>query len=458
MRKFAALALASFVALLGAAACTVHSTDTPSLTGPSTYALSVAVAATPDTINQDGGSQSSIMVVARDGSGKPVSGQTFTMNIDVNSAAASAPVTLVPEDFGTLSARTIVTGSDGTAHVVYTAPPPVQGQINTATCGTSVTGNLPGQCVYIVAVPTGSNAQTAQAQMANIRLVPPGVILPPASTPFASFNVSPSSVSLNVPAFFDASASCAAPLVNGACNAAAATPPATITQYAWTFGDGATANTKTASHTYTGVGSFSVTLTVTNSGGLAASTTQQVSVTASTAPTVSFVASQTAPIVGQTVYFNGVASQAAPGHSIVQWAWDFGDGQGVTGASLFSTSHTYTAGGSFTVVLTVRDDTGQTSSQSTVLNVGTGVPVVVLVLSKAGGVTVTADASSSTAFSPSTIADYTFIWGDGTQTDAGLSPTATHAEVNGAGTYTVTVRVTDSTGRIGFGSQPITVP
>ena len=317
MRNVAALGLASVVAIVAAAACTIHSTDTPSPTGPSTFATSFVVSATPDTINRDGGSQSSIQILAHDATGKPLSGQTFALSIQVNN---------LPDDFGTLSARTIVTGADGTARVVYTAPAAVAGQVNTATCGTIVTGNLPGQCVAIVAVATGSNLATAQSQSADIRLVPPGVILPPASTPVPSFTVSPTSPLLNIAAIFDGSASCAAALVNSACNAGTATPPQTIAQYAWAFGDGGTASTKTASHTFTSVGTFNVTLTVTNSGGLSASTTQQITVTASTAPTAGFVFSPTTPNASDPVNFDASSSQAAPGHTIVQYSWNYGDG------------------------------------------------------------------------------------------------------------------------------------
>ena len=62
---------------------------------------------------------------------------------------------------------------------------------------------------------------------------------------------------------FDASASTAGSL-------------ATITTYAWDFGDGMTASGKTVSHTYTVAGLYTVTLTVTNSMGVSATTTATV--------------------------------------------------------------------------------------------------------------------------------------------------------------------------------------
>ena len=54
------------------------------------------------------------------------------------------------------------------------------------------------------------------------------------------------------------------------------------------------------------------------------------------------------------------ASTDADG-SVVRWDWDFGDGNSST---LQNPSHTYTTGGTFTVILTVTDDDGATGSTS----------------------------------------------------------------------------------------------
>ena len=59
----------------------------------------------------------------------------------------------------------------------------------------------------------------------------------------------------------------------------------TISNYAWSFGDGAEASGVNASHTYAAGASYSVTLTVTDSGGQTGSTTRNVTVNAPPATT-----------------------------------------------------------------------------------------------------------------------------------------------------------------------------
>ncbi len=182
------------IALLSiGAACTVHQAATPPLAGPSDFALSLTVVATPDSISQDGGSQSSIRVTTRGPEGNHVAGVSLRVDMQVNGVA---------QDFGVLSARNIVTGSDGTASVVYTAPPGAPGGI-TGTCK-----SLPGTCVTIVATPVGTDFSAAVTRSAEIRLVPVGVILPPADTPTAQFTFAPSSPTAHSPVAFDASTSC----------------------------------------------------------------------------------------------------------------------------------------------------------------------------------------------------------------------------------------------------------
>jgi hypothetical protein len=64
-------------------------------------------------------------------------------------------------------------------------------------------------------------------------------------------------------------------------------PNATISSYAWTFGDGGTASGARVSHTYGAAGTYSVTLRITDSLGRSASSTRSITVTSGGATTAS---------------------------------------------------------------------------------------------------------------------------------------------------------------------------
>jgi len=312
-------------------ACAVHqSNEAPPLTGPSTLAQSVSVTATPDLITQDGLSQSAIAVRVFDAYGQPMSAIPLRVDILVNG-------TLV--DYGTLSTKSIVTGADGRATTVYTAPPapPPSAQVSST--------------VTIRATALGGDAGASVPFSTAIRLVPPGVILPPADTPTPDFVVTPTPVSLNVAAIFDASASCGGAVTSGRCN-----DSSPIATYAWNFGDGSSGSGKTVSHRFVAIGTFNATLTVTNDRGLAASKTEAITVGASPEPAASFVFSPTMPKITTPVFFNADASRATPGRTIVRYSWNFGDGVSADGAFA---SHLFTLAGIYNVTLTVTDDVGQ---------------------------------------------------------------------------------------------------
>ena len=272
--------------------------------------------------------------------------------------------------------------------------------------------------------------------------MPPGVIQPPASNPTAAFTYSPTPVSLNVPVIFDASTSTPG---NGA---------SSIASYAWSFGDGTSGSGKTVSHTFTGSGaSFNVTLTVTSDRSLSASTSQIVPVTVSAPPGGDWVFSPNAPVVGDTIFFNADSVKAAAGHQIVQYNWNFGDGATAGGAQV---THVFTTAATYQVVLSVADDAGQRTTLTHPVAIGSGNPVASFTSSVQNAATHTMffDAGGSTAANGATIVSYQWAFGDGT-TGTGQTPTHTYGA---ALSYPVRLTVTDSLGRIGVISTPVTVP
>lgn len=321
-------------------ACTVHQNDqAPPLAGPSTFAQSISVIANPDLISQDGASQSAINVRVLDANGQPMSAIPLRIDILVNGSLV---------DYGTLSRKTIVTGLDGRATTVYTAPPPPPPTAQTAST------------VTIRATIVGTDAPSAGPFSATIRLVPPGVIRPPADTPTAVFTVSPTTPVANIPIQFDASGSCGGPLVGTACQSASQ-----ITSYSWSFGDGLSGSGRTTSHTYAVANSYNVTLTVTNDRGLSASTTQAVAVGSAALPTPAFTFSPAKPGNNTQVFFDAAASTAGAGHRITSYQWTFGDGASGSGQTV---SHVYSNPTvnpvTYRVTLTVTDEVGQTATSA----------------------------------------------------------------------------------------------
>jgi PKD repeat protein len=74
-----------------------------------------------------------------------------------------------------------------------------------------------------------------------------------------------------------------APLTVAVSGSASSDADGTITGYSWTFGDGSSASGLTADHTYTAVGEFVITLTVTDDEGASSSAGTSVVATGSSA-------------------------------------------------------------------------------------------------------------------------------------------------------------------------------
>jgi PKD repeat protein len=211
--------------------------------------------------------------------------------------------------------------------------------------------------------------------------------------------------------------------------------------YAWNFGDGSTGTSSSVTHAYSSAGTFTVVLTVKDSGSPQQTASSQQSVTVSSPPpvlTARFTYSPNSPQVGQTVSFTGSASGGAGPYS---YSWSFGDKSTGTGSSV---THAYASTGSFTVVLTVKDSSSPrqtTTSQQSIIVSGVPPPLTASFTyspsSPQAGQQVTFAASASGGTTP-----FTFSWsfGDGS-TGTGSSVTHTYSS---AGSYTATLAVKDT--------------
>jgi PKD repeat protein len=222
--------------------------------------------------------------------------------------------------------------------------------------------------VFIVATSIGSDYSTAVSNKVQIRLVPPGVIIPSSSTPAANFVVAPSAPTANSSVQFDASTACATQPEGTVC-------PGTgrIVRYDWDFGDGGTATGLRVTHSFARQQSYAVTLTIVNDLGIAGSTTKNVDVGAGAVPAPAFIFSPTAPAPSDWVHFDAQTSKPGAGHSIVRYVWNWGDGTAFGDSSSPSADHQFSAG-TWVVTLTVQDETGQTASVTGQVKVAVATP------------------------------------------------------------------------------------
>ncbi|MFE7845374.1 PKD domain-containing protein [Microbacterium sp. NPDC057407] len=214
------------------------------------------------------------------------------------------------------------------------------------------------------------------------------------------------------------------------------TPGRTITDYAWNFGDGSTGSGATASHTYNQPGTYTATLTVTDSAGRKGVATSSVVINP---PHQAPVAKIGADVKGLTVDFDSDDSTTSGGATITAYDWNFGDGQTSTQAD---PTHVYAAAGTYTVSLTVTDSEGATSTVATAeVSVEHAAPTAAFT-TDASGLSVSVHASASAASDGATLT-YSWNWGDGSP--AGSGKTATHTYAT-PGERTITLTVTDSLG------------
>lgn len=150
--------------------------------------------------------------------------------------------------------------------------------------------------------------------------------------------------------------------------AASSDSDGTVNSYDWDFGDGALSAGVNSNHSYGAAGSYTIVLTVTDNDGAPSSGTQAVSVVSvgisNNPPTVSFSSACTDLICN----FDATASTDSDG-VITSYDWDYGDGAADTG---LNSGHIYGTGGTYSVVLTVTDNGGATSSSSQDLAVDGG--------------------------------------------------------------------------------------
>ena len=209
-----------------------------------------------------------------------------------------------------------------------------------------------------------------------------------------------------------------------------------------------------AERTFAVDGTYTVTLTVTDAWGDFASTTRVVTIAKPATNVRAGAGDQRPGVCGEAVH--ALAHRLSrPNGDTFTYLWNFGDGSATSTTA--SPVKTYTADGTYTITLTVTDAWGDAASTTRVLTITeppTNVaPVAVIPVPSCTG-RVCNFTSAGTADANGDVITYLWNWGDATATSTAAA--ASHTFVN-AGTYIVTLTVTDAWGDAGSTTREITL-
>ncbi|WP_242528046.1 PKD domain-containing protein [Allomuricauda sp. CAU 1633] len=217
-----------------------------------------------------------------------------------------------------------------------------------------------------------------------------------------------------------------------------------IVSYAWDFTDGGTSIEMNPTYTFITAGTYDVELTVTDGSGLTDTDIVTIQVTelgGNQAPEAVASAIPLSGVAPLEVAFTG--SNSTDDNGVVSYAWDFMDG----GTSdVADPTHTFDAPGTYDVELTVTDGEGLFDTVLISINVtapNNEAPVAVATATPESGETpLEVVFTGSTSTDDVGIATYAWDFNDG-GSSAEADPTHTF---NVAGTYQVTLTVTDAEG------------
>jgi PKD domain/Galactose oxidase, central domain len=217
------------------------------------------------------------------------------------------------------------------------------------------------------------------------------------------------------------------------------------------FGDGSnltlngTGPTFTFAHTYLVAGTYTASVAVVDSVGVAASASSA-TLHLANGPTVS---ASVTPTIGEAGFPVAFGAEVTGGVGSATYAWTFGDhfsGSGRTPA------HTYSAAGDYTAVVNVTDSVGGVATASVAVEIAPAVAVSIRLAPAAAEVGVPEGLSAAVVGG---VGPFVYSWtlGDG-QSSAAPGPVETF---NHTGAYSVSVEVTDAAGGSAHAVLQVTV-
>lgn len=215
--------------------------------------------------------------------------------------------------------------------------------------------------------------------------------------------------------------------------------------YSWNFGDASTTgNGQNPLHIYTGTGPYNVSLAVTSNSGCVETITKTLS-TIYAEPQAAFAAPAEI-CLGTPINFTDQSN--APGSTIAQWRWDFGDG---TTSTLKDPAKTYLLPGIYTVSLSVTSAMGcQTVSVNKIASrqvIVNALPVASFTTSLPGCVSQDIIFNNTSVANSGSIVKWNWNFGDATSTVKTVAGAFTHS-YNTSGNYTASLQVETDKGCI----------
>lgn len=211
-------------------------------------------------------------------------------------------------------------------------------------------------------------------------------------------------------------------------------------EYAWDFRDGQTSDRTSPTHTFNMGGTYQVELVVTDTltGAESQPKTVEVKVASDDAPVAAASATPQQGIAPLTVSLRGTV---VGGNEPYTYSWNFGDGADPSDAQ--NPSHTYDSPGTYTALFTVTDADGDSdTAQVEIKAQSNAVPQIDIDASPSSGLAPLSVQLEPRAQGGDLPLTYEWDFGDG---DTSTQSAPSHVYTM-PGTYTVSLKVTDSNG------------